>query len=45
MEEIELYIEVVRIKPQMNQSVGAYIDLLVGVNDNVQEFVYGCGPS
>ena len=45
MEEIELYIEVVRIKPQMNQSVGAYIDLLVGVNDNVAKFVYGCGPS
>ena len=29
MEEIELYIEVVRVKPQMNQSVGAYTDLLV----------------
>ena len=45
MEEIELYIEVVRVKPQVNQFVGAYIDLLVGVNDNVAKLVYGCGPS
>ena len=29
MKEIELYIEVVRVRPQVNQSVGAYIDLLV----------------
>ena len=29
----------------MNQSVGAYIDLLVGGNDNVAELDYGCGPS
>ena len=29
----------------MNQSVGAYIDLLVGGNDNVVELDYGCGPS
>ena len=29
MEEIELYIEVVRVKLQANQSVGAYTDLLV----------------
>ena len=35
MEEIELYIEVVRVNPQANQSVGAYTDLLVGGNDNV----------
>ena len=45
MEEIELYIEVIRVKPQVNQSVGAYTDLLVGVNDNVAELVYGYGPS
>ena len=45
MEEIELYIEVVRVKPQVNQFVGAYIDLLVGGNDNVSELDYGCGPS
>ena len=45
MEEIELYIEVVRVKPQVNQSVGAYTDLLVGGNDNVAELDYGCGPS
>ena len=29
MEEIELYIEVVQVKPQVNQFVGAYTDLLV----------------
>ena len=29
IEEIELYIEVVRVKPQVNQSVGGHIDLLV----------------
>ena len=45
IEEIELYIEVVQVKPQVNQSVGAYTDLLVGVNDNVAELDYGCGPS
>ena len=41
MKEIELYIEVIRVKPQVNQSVGAYIDLLVRENDNVAEFDYG----
>ena len=45
MEEIELHIEVVRVKPQVNQSVGAYTNLLDGVNDNVAELVYDCGPS
>ena len=45
IEEIELYIEVVRVKQQMSQSVGAYIDLLVRGNDNVAELDYGCGPS
>ena len=35
MEEIKLYIEVVRVKPQMNQYVGVYTDLLVGGSDNV----------
>ena len=45
MEEIELYIEIVRVKPQVNQSVGAYTDLLVRENDNVVEFDYGCGLS
>ena len=45
MEEIELYIQVVRVKPQVNQSVGAYTDLLVRENDNVSEFDYGCGLS
>ena len=45
MEEIELYIEVIRVKPQVNQSVSGYTDLLVRENDNVVEFDYGCWPS
>ena len=45
IEEIELYIEVVRVKPLVNQSVGGHIDLLVRENYNVVEFDYGCGPS
>ena len=45
IEEIELYIEVARVKPQVNQSVGGHIDLLVHDNYNVVEFDYGCGPS
>ena len=45
MEEIELYIEIVQVKPQVNEYVGAYIDLLVGGNDNVAKLEYGCGPN
>ena len=45
IEEIELYIEVVRVKPQVNQSVGGHRDLLVRDNYNVEEFDYGCGPN
>ena len=45
IEEIELYIEVVRVKAQVNQYVGGHIDLLVRENYNVAEFDYGCGPS
>ena len=45
MEEVKLYIEVVRVKPQVNQSVGVNTDLLVRGNDNVVELDYGCGPS
>ena len=45
IEEIELYIEVVRVKPQVNQSVGAYTNLLVRENDNVAELDYGYGLS
>ena len=45
MEEIELYIEVVQVKPQVNQFVGGYIDLLVFENYNVLEFDYGYRPS
>ena len=45
IEEIELYIEVVRVKPQVNQSVGGHIDLLVCENYNAVEFDYGYGSS
>ena len=45
MEEIKLYIEDVRVKPKVNQSIGGYTNLLVHENDNVAEFDYGCGPS
>ena len=45
IDEIELYIEVVRVKPQVNQSLGGNIDLLVRDNYNVAKFDYGCGPS
>ena len=45
MEEIELYVQLVRVKPQVNQSAGTYINLLLGGNFNVEELKYGCGPS
>ena len=45
IEEIKLYIEVVRVKAQVNQSVSGHIDLLVRENYNVANFNYGCGPS
>ena len=43
--DIELYIEVVRVKALVNQSVGGHVDLLVRDNHNVPEFDYGYGPS
>ena len=42
MEEIELYVQLVRVKPQENQSVGTYTNLLLGDNFNVEELDYGC---
>ena len=39
MEENELYLELVRVKPQVNQSVGIYTDLLLRGNDNVEEMI------
>ena len=45
IEDIELYVEVVRVKALANQSVGGHVDLLVRDNYNVQEFDYGCGPN
>ena len=45
IEKIELYIKVVRVKPQVNQSMGGHIDLLVRENYNVTEFDYNCEPS
>ena len=45
IEEIELYIKVVRVKAQLNQSVGGHEDLFVRDHYNVAQFDYGCGPS
>ena len=45
IEEIELYIEVVRVNPQVNQFMGGHMDLLVRDNYNVAEFDYDCEPS
>ena len=38
IKEIELYIEVVQVKPQVNQYMGDHIDLLIRDNYNVVEF-------
>ena len=45
MEEIEFYVQLVHVKPQVNQSTGTYKNLLLGGNFNVEELDYGCGPS
>ena len=45
IKEIELYIEVVQVKPQVNQSGVGHIDLSVRDNYNVVEVDYGYGPS
>ncbi|RVW12194.1 hypothetical protein CK203_084241 [Vitis vinifera] len=46
MDEIELYIEQVPVQPQVRgQLLGNFTQLLLGQNDNVEEFEYGCGPS
>ena len=45
MEEIELYVQLVRVKPQVNQSAGTYTNLLLRENFNVEELDYGCEPS
>ena len=45
IEEIELYIEVVRVKAQLNQSMGGHVDLFVRDNYNVAQSDYGCGTS
>ena len=45
IEEIELYIEVVPVKAQLNQSVGGHVDLFVRDNYNVTQSDCGCGPS
>ena len=44
-DEIELYLEVVRVKPQVNKSLGIYTNLLLEGNDNVEELDYRCGLS
>ena len=45
IEEIKLYVQLVRVKPQVNQLAGTYTNLLLGGNFNVEEFDYGYGPS
>ncbi|RVW88172.1 hypothetical protein CK203_042858 [Vitis vinifera] len=46
MNEIELYIEQVSVQPWVRgQLLGNFTQLLLGQNDNVKEFEYGCGPS
>ena len=45
IKEIELYIEVVRVKARLNQYVGGHVDLFVCNNYNVAQSDYGCGPS
>ena len=34
-----------RVKPRVNQLVGAYTNLLLRRNINVEELDYGCEPS
>ncbi|RVW78764.1 hypothetical protein CK203_050964 [Vitis vinifera] len=46
MDEIELYIKQVPVRPQVRrQLLGNFTHLLLGENDNVEEFEHGCGPS
>ena len=45
IEEIELYIEIVQVKAQLNQSVGGHVDLFVRDNYNVAQSDYCCGSS
>ena len=45
IEKIELYLQLVHVKPQVNQSVGIYTYLLLQENINVEKLDYGCGPS
>ena len=33
------------VKPQVNQSLGTYTNLLLGGNDKIEELDYGCGPN
>ena len=40
-----MYLELVQVKPQVNQLVGTYTNLLLGGNVNVKELDNGCGPS
>ena len=34
-----------RVKPQVNQSVGTYTNILLRGNSNVEKLDYMCGPS
>ena len=44
-EKIKLYIKVVRVNAQLNQSVVGHVDLFFSDNYNVAQSDYGCGPS
>ena len=43
MDEIELYIEQVLVKPQLNPFFNNFTHLLIGKNNNVEELDYNCG--
>ena len=45
IKEIEFYVQLVSVNPQVNQLAGTYTNLLFGRNLNVEELDYGCGPS
>ena len=45
IEEIELYVQLMRLKSRVNQSAGTYTNLLLRGNFNFEELDYGCRPS
>ena len=43
MEEIELYVQLVRVKPQVNESTNTYTNLLIGGNFKLRNWTMGVG--